>query len=253
MNVCVKRVDVLLRWELRRFFEMGGLKEVASCFFGASPIGLCSALLGDSDLMLIVVVLAPAASSVTALQSFIKEREGGILPALLSSPVTAGELVLGKTMGYFILGTLLYWAAIFGTLIGLKVGLLALGEPIDGGPEIWPPLTLAIAMTSVVMVIVAATVSICWHAITLRSALFWSLAGAGLAACAGLPLLFLSYLLGAVGILLVGCAVAALTVGVALHHAGRLAPEPVLYRWVRRQSGRGQVRERGRPDHKARE
>ena len=160
MKVCIRRINVVSRWELRRFLEMGGLKEIVSSFFGAAVVGCASGVLGDSYLVSLLIAVTPAAGGMMALQSFVKEREGGILPALLSSPAAVGELVLGKTIGFFAIGLILYWAAVFGALIGVELGMSVRETPVAAGWGRTPSLTLAVAMTPAMLAIVAATVAI---------------------------------------------------------------------------------------------
>ena len=208
---------------------MGGFRELASCLLASAPVGAASVVLDEPDLMLLVVALCPAGGVFTALQSFVKERESGALPALLGSPATAGEIVLGKTIGCFLIGLVMYWAAVLGALAGWKVALATRGAPWAGDFELAFSLALAVAMTPVVLAVAGVTVGVCWRAKTSRDAAFWSVAAAGVAAGSAIPLRAVAALLGTCVMLASAWAAAVLIAGLVLHHAGRARPERVLY------------------------
>jgi len=248
MKVSAQRMCVLARWEVRRFYEMGGLREIIGCATTTVPIALMAALVGELRFAFVIVPITPLCGVIMPLQGFIKERESGILPALLSSPLTAGELVLGKTVGFFLIGLILFWTLNLGLVAGLEAGWILAEAPAGGDSKIATLVVLALALMSVLLVAVTATVVICWHVKTTQSAIFWSFLSAGAAIVMGA---FFKVLLhaGDFWALLAGAVLAALTAALATLHAARLTPEPVLFRWVKKRSrtGRGGgMRQRGR-------
>ena len=236
MRVCVKRIVVLSRWELRRFFEMGGLREILGCATTSVPIALIAALIGEPELVLIVVPMTPLSGVFMPLQGIMKERESGILPALLSSPLTARELALGKGVGHFAIGLILYWTMHLGFAAGFESArILGGAEPADDF-DLGTVFILAVALTSVLMVTVAVTVGVCWHVKTTRSAIFWSFLGGGMVIVMAVVLMDIALVAGTSCALVFAFVLAVLTAGLAALHAALLTPEPVLFRWAKKHS-----------------
>ena len=75
---------------------------------------------------LIAVILMIIAAMLTSL-TVAREWETGTMEQLLSTPVRAHEIVLGKMLAYFVLG-------ITDTLVALGVGVFLFGVPLRGNP-----------------------------------------------------------------------------------------------------------------------
>jgi ABC-2 type transport system permease protein len=75
---------------------------------------------------LIAVILMIIAAMLTSL-TVAREWETGTMEQLLSTPVRAHEIVLGKMIAYFVLG-------ITDTLVALGVGVFLFGVPLRGNP-----------------------------------------------------------------------------------------------------------------------
>jgi ABC-type Na+ efflux pump permease subunit len=227
---------------------MGGLREILGCATASVPIALIAALIGEPKFAVVIAIMTPLSGVIMPLQGFIKERESGILPALLSSPLTAAELVLGKMVGFFLIGLILFWTMNLGLVAGLEAGWILAEAPAVGGFKIATLLVLAFALMSVLGVTVSATVAICWHVKTTQSAIFWSFLSTGVA------LVMASFFKiplhgGSLWTLLTGFVLGALTAALAVLHAARLTPEPVLFRWVKKRSRKrrgGGMGQRGR-------
>jgi len=243
MSSSARNVLVLARWEIRRFFELGGLKELMSYWLTGLAAGLVAGTIGEQELALAVVAVGALAAPATALHSFTKEKEAGILPALLSSPATAGDLLLGKFAGYAVAVLGCYWASASGAGLGLVGGLGMRDTAAPGGARISTLLDVALALTATIPAAVSATIIACWRAGNPRDAALWSFAGCCAAGAAGIALFVMSERAGTSALLVAAPVLVAATVLCTALYATRLSPEQALTR----PAGRRRRRSRPRP------
>lgn len=73
----------------------------------------------------LVAVILTIISALLSSLTVAREKESGTLEALLATPVGASELVLGKMLGYFLLG-------VADTILAVSLGVGAFGVPLRG-------------------------------------------------------------------------------------------------------------------------
>jgi len=226
-----RRALVFARWELRRHFESGGMREALSSVVAGLWIGGIGAFANAPQLAYTVLLMAPFLGATLPILSFTKEREGGLLPALLASPACPGDIVLGKTAAYTAVCVSSYWFMIGGTMLGLDTGYSIRELPV---PPTWQPavlLKLGGAMSFLIPAAVAVTVCACWLARRQRDAFFWAFVSYAIIAGVAFGMFYASAHVGRwlfyAGTAFVGAA----SIALLAPYSARLSPEAALIRW----------------------